>query len=295
MSFEIIESKFRNLIDPDTEIETIAEGFEFTEGPVWNSREKSLLFSDIPSNKIYSWSQEKGVNIYRDPSNFANGLTYNPDGQLIRCEHQSRSVTIEKNGRTQTAASTYNGKLLNSPNDVVCAKDGSILFSDPIYGLRVGMGGPADQELSFQGVYRIPPGETSPLLITDSFERPNGLAFSNDENYFFITDTVRQHIRVFHVHDKWEFTGGEIWAELWDDDRVGRPDGIKVDIAGNVFCTGPGGIWVFDALATLLGRIFLPQKTSNLAWGEDGNSLFITSSSKVYRIRCLTSGESPLE
>ncbi len=295
MRIEGAQSDFFNLIDPDTEIELIAEGFKFTEGPVWNSRENQLYFSDIPANTIYSWSESEGLKKYRAPSNFSNGLTFSPNGNLIICEHKTRSVAIKVNGTIQKAASTYKGKRLNSPNDVVCAKDGSIFFSDPIYGLRLGMGGPAEQELDFQGVYRVPPNGSSPVLITDSFERPNGLAFTNDESRLYITDTVRQHIRLFHPYDNWNLHGGEIWAELWDEKYAGRPDGLKVDNNGNVFCTGPGGIWVFSPAAVLLGRIYLPEKTANLAWGEDGHSLFITSSSNVYRMRCLTAGTPPME
>jgi len=295
MKIENLLPGFLDLINPETEIETVAEGFEFTEGPVWNSRENKLFFSDIPANTIYTWSESEGVQEYRKPSKYSNGMTYLPNGSLVMCEHQSRSVTITKDGKIQKAASTFKGKKLNSPNDVVCAEDGSIFFSDPIYGLRLGMGGPAEQELEFQGVFRIPPDETIPLLITDTFERPNGLAFNNDESRLYITDTVRQHIRLFRKDDHWQMAGGEVWVELWDDDYAGRPDGLKVDNQGNVFCTGPGGIWVFSPEAQLLGRIYLPDKTANLAWGEDGHSLFITSSSKVYRIRCITAGTPPLD
>jgi gluconolactonase len=188
-------------------------------------------------------------------------------------------------------ANSYNDMKLNSPNDVIAARDGSILFTDPIYGLRVGMGGPAEQELPFQGVFRLPPDRSQLKLITDTFERPNGLVLSPDEKQLFVGDTVRQHIRVFNISKDWEVSGGQVWAELWDDKYVGRPDGMKVDINGNLFSTGPGGIWVLDKNANLLGRIFLPDKTSNLAWGDrDRRSLFITSSSAAYRIRCITNG-----
>ena len=292
MKIELYREEFAKLIDPKTNIEKIADGFSFTEGPVWDQVNNRLLFSDIPSNKIFSWSSDHGVSIYRFPSNFSNGLTFDSHGNLIACEHQSRSISIEnsRNG-TMTLANSYNGLKLNSPNDVISSRDGSILFTDPIYGLRAGMGGPAKQELSFQGVFRLSPHNGQLELITDTFERPNGLVLSPDENYLYIGDTVRQHIRIFEVSKDWKISGGQVWAELWDDAYVGRPDGMKVDNHGNLFSTGPGGIWVFDNKANLLGRIFLPEKTSNLAWGdEDQKSLYITSSSVIYRIRCITKG-----
>ena len=292
MRIEKLNQQFDSLIAPDAAIELIAEGFSFTEGPLWNSKGNYLLFSDIPVNKIYKWSAINGVEVYRQKSNFSNGLTYDSEGSLIACEHQSRSITRElPGGDIVTLASHYQGKKLNSPNDVIASSDGSILFTDPIYGLRAGMGGPADQELPFQGVYWIKPTNNELELITDSIERPNGLAFSPDEKTLYIADTVRQHLRVFTVDDNWLISGGQIWAELWDDSVVGRPDGLKVDQNGNVFCVGPGGVWVFNPKAELLGRIYLDDKTSNLAWGEDGHSLFITCSSKVYRLKCKTNGK----
>jgi len=292
VKIESYREEFTNLIDPEISIEKIADGFSFTEGPIWDHVNDRLLFSDIPSNKIFSWSADQGVSIYRSPSNFSDGLTYDPHGNLVACEHKSRSISLQTGtNKVENLASSYNGKKLNSPNDVIAARDGSILFSDPIYGLRVGMGGPAEQELPFQGVFRLPPGSSQLELITDTFERPNGLVLSPDEKHLFVGDTVRQHIRVFNISKDWEVSGGQVWAELWDDEYVGRPDGMKVDIYGNLFSAGPGGIWVLDKKANLLGRIFLPDKTSNLAWGDqDRKSLFITSSSVVYRIRCITNG-----
>jgi len=292
VTIEQIKKEFSNLIDPKTPIEKIADGFSFTEGPIWDDDNNRLLFSDIPSNRIFSWSEKLGISTYRSPSNFSNGLTFDSAGNLVACEHQSRSISIEtRKNKVTPLVNSYKGKKLNSPNDVIAAKDGSILFTDPIYGLRVGMGGPAEQELPFQGVFRLPPNGKQLELISDTFERPNGLVLSPDEKYLFIGDTVRQHIRCFGISKDWKFSGGQVWAELWDDEYAGRPDGMKVDLHGNLFSTGPGGIWVLDRNATLLGRIFLPEKTSNLAWGDqDRKSLFITSSSTVYRIRCITNG-----
>ena len=289
---ESLSPEFTRLVPSDAQVEVIAEGFQFTEGPLWDSRANRLLFSDIPADTIYSWSAQKGAEVFRHPAGFPNGLTFTRQGDLVVCEHHTRAVSVTvNNGEPVVIASAYRGKKLNSHNDVVAASDGSILFTDPIYGLREGQGGPAEAELSYQGVYRVTPDHTNLELITDSFERPNGLALSPDEKQLYVIDTVRQHIRVFDVSPDWEISGGHIWVELWDDEKIGRPDGMKFDVQGNLFSTGPGGVWVFNPNGDLLGRIYLPDKTSNLAWGgADMCSLFITCSAKVYRLRCLTAG-----
>ncbi len=291
-SIQTIRPEFNQLVQPDTQVEPVAKGFIFTEGPLWDARAGRLLFSDIPADTIYAWSEEKGLDTFRHPAGFPNGLTFNRQGDLLVCEHRTRAVSVTQNGSdARVIASAYLGKKLNSPNDIVAAADGSILFTDPIYGLREGNGGPAEQELSFQGVYRITPDYAQLELISDSFERPNGLALSLDEKRLYVIDTVRQHIRTFDIAPGWKLSGGQIWVELWDDDMIGRPDGMKFDAQGNLFSTGPGGVWVFDPKGELLGRIYLPEKTSNLGWGgADMHSLFITCSSAVYRVRCLTSG-----
>ena len=288
----VFHDGFKKLINPLENIEIISENHKFTEGPVWDDKQQRLLFSDIPANTIYSWSEKQGTRVFLQPSGFANGLAFNGAGDLVICEHQGRVISsLDSQMQRKVLASTFEGFKLNSPNDLVIAGDDSVIFTDPIYGLREGNGGPAQQELPFQGVYRYIPAENELILITDSFERPNGLAFSPDEKRLFIADTVRQHIRVYDINKKWNFIGGAVWAELWDSDYEGRPDGMKFDAQGNLFSAGPGGIWVFSQQADLLGRIILPDKTSNLAWGSvDHKSLFITSSDKVYRLRCLTAG-----
>jgi sugar lactone lactonase YvrE len=289
---ESLRPEFSQLVAPDAQVEAVAKGFVFTEGPLWDSRKRRLLFSDMPADTIYSWSKENGTEVFRHPAGYPNGLTFNRRGDLVTCEHRTRGISVtENNSKPKVVASTYQGKKLNSPNDIIAANDGSILFTDPIYGLWEGQGGPAEQELSFQGVYRLTPDYSHLELITDSFERPNGLALSPDEKQLYVIDTVRQHIRVFDIGVNWKLSGGHIWVELWDDDKIGRPDGMKFDKQGNLFSTGPGGVWVFNPSGDLLGRIYLPEKTSNLGWGDaDMRSLYITCSSAVYRVRCLTSG-----
>lgn len=291
MHIESLSPEFDKLVNPASSIEVISDGFIFTEGPLWDTHQNALFFSDIPANKIFTWNKIDGVKAYREVSNFSNGLTFDHSHNLIACEHRSRSVSLTTpSGVYHTLAATFQGKKLNSPNDVIVAPDGSIIFTDPIYGLRAGNGGPADQELDFEGVYRIRPDNGELQLLTDSFERPNGLAITPDGYNLFVVDTVRQHIRVFSINTDWTLQGGEIWAELWDDQVSDRPDGIKFDIHGNLFSTGPGGVWVFNNKAVLLGRIYTEGKTSNLAWGDNGRSLYITCSSRILKISCNTEG-----
>ncbi|NMB61854.1 MAG: SMP-30/gluconolactonase/LRE family protein [Chloroflexi bacterium] len=293
--FNIISKKFEELIDSSSKLELLANNFEFTEGPVWHKEKKCLYFSDIPSNTLFCYNDKRGVSIFRQPSNFSNGLTLNKQGMLIVCEHRSRSVTIQTDDGFETISDQFNGKKLNSPNDIIISRDGTIFFSDPIYGLQEGMGGPAIQELDFQGVYMLKPGENEPVLLFDDFERPNGLALSDDENTLFVNDTVCQHIRVFTKNSKGEYSNGTVFTELFGE-GLGRPDGMKLDNWGNVFCTGPGGIWVISSTGELLGKILLEQKTANLAWGDDDcRSLYITSGTNLYRLRCKTAGKSPME
>jgi len=290
---EILDCGILELISQDSKLEIISTGFLLTEGPVWNSKENCLYFSDIPGNTIYQYSDRKGIEIYRKPSHFSNGLTLSREFQIIACEHQRRAISIQRGKNLEILCDHYQNKRLNSPNDVIIAKDGSIIFTDPIYGLRDGQGGPAIRELPFQGVYRLPPGEKQPILICNNFERPNGLALNSSENCLYVDDTVRQHIRIFHIGNNWDITGGEVFIELIGK-GVGRPDGMKLDIHDNIFCTGSGGIWVFNPSGKLLGKIQMPEKTANIAWGdEDRHSLFICSNTSLYRLRLQTLGKSP--
>ena len=295
MLFEMFDPRFFNLIDADAQLEVLADNLIFTEGPVWHAKQKRLYFSDIPADTLYRYQPSQGLSVFRQPSGFSNGLTLDSQGLLVACEHHTRAVTHQTQNGFEILADRYQGKRFNSPNDIIVAKDGSIIFTDPIYGLREGMGGPAEQELDFEGVYIIEPKETEPHLLLDDFERPNGLALSLNEKLLYVIDTIRQHIRLFAVATGWKVSEKGVFAELWGEGE-GRPDGMKLDKQGNIFCTGPGGIWVFSAQAELLGKIHLSQKTANLAWGdEDRRSLYITSSQYLYRLRCKTSGLSPLD
>jgi gluconolactonase len=221
----------------------------------------------------------------------SNGLTWDRQGRLIACEHASSQVTLtEADGRITPLATHHDGKELNSPNDVVCAPDGGIYFSDPPYGRAVFYGVERPRELSFQGVYRAGADPKRPALLVDDFDRPNGLCFSLEGRRLFVNDTARKHIRVFDVRPDGALAGGRLWAETTGE-GPGAPDGMKIDSAGNVYCTGPGGIHVFDPEAACLGVIHVPEHTANFAWGDaDYRSLYITASTSVYRIRVQVPG-----
>lgn len=298
--FDVQDAQFRRLIPEESAVERIAAGFAFTEGPLWNG--DHLLFSDIPKNRIVRWRElPEGpeVTTLRYPSGFpldrptrveqpgSNGLTLDRQGRLVACEHGNRRVSrTEPDGGIVTLAERWDGKRLNSPNDVVVRSDGAVFFSDPAYGLYEQREG---KELSFQGVYRIDPDGTLDLLV-DDFEKPNGLAFSPDERTLYVDDTARRHIRAFDVDRDGRLSRDRVFASLEHPDQ-GGPDGMKADIEGNVYCAAAGGIWVFDAGGTCLGRALLPERPSNCAWGDaDSKTLFITARSNVYRLRVSVPG-----
>jgi gluconolactonase len=273
------------------EFERLGTGFLFTEGPVWHPVGKFLIFSDMPGDHMRRWSAREGVTTYRKPSNMANGNAYDRQGRLLTCEHAtSRVVRTEPDGRLTVLASHYQGKELNSPNDIVCRRDGSIYFTDPPYGRVKFYGVERPQELPFQGVYRVGPDPEHPELLVDDFDRPNGLCFALDEQRLFINDTARKHIRVFDVTPTGGLRGGRVWAETRGD-KPGAPDGMKIDARGNVYCCGPGGIHVFSPDGSLMEVIEVPEYTANFCWGDDDyRSLFITASTSLYRIRTAVPG-----
>ena len=295
MNVEIRDARFAAVVGRDVTFEKIAGECLFTEGPLWHPRERYLLWSDMPGDHLRRWSAKDGVTTFRKPCNKSNGLTWDREGRLLACEHASSRVTrTERDGRISTIASHYQGKELNSPNDIVCAANGDIYFSDPPYGRVEYYGVPRPQQLSFQGVYRVGPDAKSPDLLVDDFDKPNGLCFSLDGRRLFINDTGRQHIRAFDVTADGKLTGGAVWAETKGEGQ-GAPDGMKLDSAGNIYCCGPGGIHVFAPDATSLGVIKMPEYTANMAWGDDDfKSLYITAATSVYRIRVQVAGLSAL-
>ena len=282
---------FLELFPPGERPRRIASGFRFTEGPVWLARADVLLFSDIPADRIYRMKPGGKVEVYREPSGHSNGLTLDADGRLIACEHGNRRVSrTDPDGTVRTLADRFRGQRLNSPNDVVVKSDGTIYFTDPPYGLE-----PNQRELSVQGVYRILPDSGRLDLVCDDFLRPNGLAFSPDETRLYIDDSAdeRRHIRVFELSPDGTLGADRVFHDM-NVEQPGAPDGMKVDVDGRLYCTGAGGVWVFDPAGVHLGTIALPEKPANCAWGDsDGRSLYITARTSVYRIRLSGRGMPP--
>ncbi len=290
-SVQIRHPRFASVVGAGVTFERIGTGYLFTEGPLWHPRGKFLLFSDMPGDIIRRWSPADGVRTFRQPCNKANGETYDRQGRLITCEHATSRVTrTEPDGKITVLATHYADKELNSPNDIVAKGDGAIYFTDPTYGRAEFYGVPREPELAFRGVYRLEPESRKLTLLADDFAQPNGLCFSLDEKRLFVNDTERRHIRAFDVQADGRLADGMVWAETTGTEE-GWPDGMKLDSAGNVYCSGPGGIHVFDPEANCLGVIQTPEPTANFTFGEDDcRSLFIAASTSIYRIRVTVPG-----
>jgi gluconolactonase len=272
---------FRRLFPEGALIERVATEFRFTEGPVWFPEGGYLLFSDIPANKIYQLTPQGELAVFREPSGNANGLTRDREGRLIACEHGNRRVTrTEQDGSVVVLADHFQGNRLNSPNDVVVKSDGVIYFTDPPFGIK-----PEQQEQAHQGVYRFMPESGELDMVVNDLVRPNGLAFSPDEKKLYIDDSARRHVKVFDVGDDGTLLNGKVFHDM-NIPEPGSPDGMKVDVCGHVYCTGAGGVWVFDAQGHHLGTLVTPETPANCAWGDDDlQSLYITARSSVYRVR----------
>lgn len=293
------------IIPTSPKIEKIAGGFAFVEGPVW-VKEGYLLFSDIPNNVIYKWSPDGGISVFRRSSGYdgtdaaprvfigSNGLTLDRQGRLIICEHGNRRVTrLEKDDTLTVLADNYQGKRLNSPNDVVCKSDGALHFTDPPYGLP-GRDKDRKKELTFNGIYRLFAGKLS--LLSRGLTRPNGLAFSPDEKYLYVSnsDPADKIWMRFEVAPDDGLSRGQLFFDVSKNTEEGLPDGLKVDQAGNLYCTGPGGIWIFSPEARHLGTIRVPEIPANCAWGDaDGRTLYIAARTSLYRIGLKIPGVRP--
>lgn len=292
MQLESRHASFRSLFPDGAQLRPVCGDFVFTEGPIWHPTNHYLVFSDIAASKQYRWDAETGLSIFRQPSNQANGNCFDRRGRVLTCEHAASQVTRhDHNGKRVTPIAThYQGKALNSPNDIVCDSLGRIWFTDPAFGrTREDLGEIREQELSFQGVYRIDPDGTLHLAAHD-FEQPNGLCFSQDETKLFINDSPRGHIRVFDVAEDGSLSGGEVWADVTGE-GIWVPDGMKTTTDDHILCNGPGGVHVFDRTATCLGVILMPEKSTNFCFGgPDLRSLFITASTHVYRIETTMTG-----
>jgi gluconolactonase len=282
------------LIDEGAEVERLATGFDFTEGPIWNAEGNYLLFSDMVGDVRRRWDERDGITEVARPSNKGNGMTYDAEDCLIVCEHATSQVVRQRpDGSFETIASHYRGKELNSPNDVVVKSDGSVYFTDPTFGRLPDFGVEREQELDLQGVYRLPAGDGDLQLLVDDFEQPNGLCFSPDESLLYVNDTPRAHIRVFDVRPDGTLANGRLFFE-----NIGRgvieegvPDGMKCDERGNVYVTGPGGIWVISPEAEHLGMIEAPENVHNLNWGDpDWRTLYLTCITSLYRVQMKVAG-----
>ena len=305
-TFESLDKRFDALIPPDSKLEKIADDLEWSEGPLWDARTKSLLFSDIPHNVVMSWNVEKGVTRFLERSGYtgaapftgrepgSNGLTFDSQGRLTLCQHGDRRISRrEPDGTMTPLAVGYNGRKLNSPNDLVYDNKGNLWFTDPPYGLPGTFKDPG-KELDFQGVYRVAK-DGSITLATKELEAPNGLAFTPDYKTLYVANSQSELPiwKAFPVRADGSLGPSRVFydASKLRKDGDGNPDGMKVDVHGNVFATGPGGVLVLTPDGTLLGRILTGVPTANVAWGEHGSTLFITANHRVLRLETKTMGK----
>lgn len=285
---EPLSSKFLELIDRDVKLQTVATGFGFTEGPMWDAA-GFLYVSDETINKIFRVfpnGKKEEVIALGDP----DGNTFDRQHRLIDCASVLRAIIeVTPDGKYKVLADRYDGKRLNSPNDVIVGPDGAIYFTDPTLDLVAG----EKQEITFQGVYRLDENGKVQLLTRD-LTQPNGLAFSPDGKKFYVDDSAQRNIRVYDIAADGTLTNGRIFGEEPGAKNEGVPDGIKVDKNGNLFVTGPKGIWVWDAKGNHLGTIVMPEQPANLTWGDkDYRTLFITATTSVYRLEMKTQGFVP--
>jgi gluconolactonase len=306
------------LVPPHARIEKLADGFDFTEGPLYMP-DGYLLFSDVPRNIIYKWLPDGTVSEFRKPSGFngtdapagafigSNGLTRDKAGRLIICQHgNGRVIRLEANGTETVLADKYQGKRLNSPNDAVYKSDGALYFTDPPYGFPKQDDDPK-KELKFNGIYRLAGGKLQ-LLVKD-LTRPNGLAFSPDEKYLYVanSDPGRKVWMRYEVKSDGTLAGGTVFYDVTRETADGLPDGLKVDTQGNLYCTGPGGVWIFSPQGKYLGKIQPPETPANCGWGkypqkgssaalapkEEAKTLYMTARKGLYRIQLSVAGIRP--
>jgi gluconolactonase len=278
--FEIVDpAEFQKLFPKNAKVERLATDMQFIEGPVWiNAEGGYLVFSDIPANELKRWDAKKGVTTFRKPSNSTNGNTLDLEGRLISAEHGAHRVSrTEKNGEVVSLIESFEGKNLNSPNDVVVKSDGSIWFTDPDYGLS---GRTKEQPGNY--VYRFDPKSKTAAAVIKDFDKPNGLAFSPDETKLYVADSGKpRHIRVFDVGKDGSVSNGRVFATI----DKGGPDGIRCDAAGRVWSSSGDGAQIFSADGKLAARILLPEAAANLTFGgKDGRRLFLTARKSLYAV-----------
>jgi gluconolactonase len=304
-TIERLDAALDNIISKDAKIEIIAEGFEWSEGPLWIEKHNMLLFSDVPMNTVYKWTQEKGTEIYLKPSGYtgttandckepgSNGLTFDNIGNLVLCQHGDRRMArmdamLDKpEANFTTLADKYNGKRFSSPNDAVFNSAGEFFFTDPPYGLQTQDDTDKKKELSHNGVYKVKADGTV-ILLVDSITRPNGLAFFPGEQKLIVacSDPDKPNWYIYDVNGD-SLTNGKIFYSAAGAGKGlnGLPDGLKIDKDGNVFATGPGGIWIFNNDRKLLGKIRVDESTSNCELSPDEKTLYVTNDMYVLRIK----------
>jgi len=296
MTIERLDPRFDALVLFNAQLELLADGFRWLEGPVWFGDHRCLLFSDIPNNRTLRWSEQHGLSTFLEPSEFTNGQTRDRQGRLIQCHHRSRCLTrLEHDGTTTTLVSQSRGRRLNAPNDVVVKGDGSIWFSDPLYGLMNDYEGGRQSSEQPPALYRFDPGSGSVEAVASDFDGPNGLAFSPDEQLLYVAESgapgasePRQFIRRFRVNpDGRSLSGGEIFHQI----TPGWADGFRVDEHGNLWCGAADGVHVIAPDGTLLGKVLVPQRVSNLCFGDRyGSRLFLCASTALYALFTNTRG-----
>ena len=303
-----LDPAFDALIAPGTKIEVLASGFTWSEGPVWDRANERLLFSDVPENRIHTWSEASGLSVFMEPSGYtgvfphtrgkgSNGLTFDAAGQLVLCEHGDRRVSVLLNdGGKRTMTDNYQGKRFNSPNDLAIDSRGNIFFTDPPYGLPEGANDPR-RELDFAGVYLFKPTTGETLLLTKEIEWPNGIALSPDEKTLYVAQSSRTEpiVMGYPIRPDLTLGVGKVVFNMIDlpsgPGLGGNPDGLKVDQAGNLWVTGRGGVQVISADGKHLGSITTGQNTANCAFGgPDGSILYLTADMYVCRIQTKTRG-----
>jgi len=302
-SIERLDPALDALVPPGARIEVVAEGFKWAEGPVW--RDGQLLFSDVPRNRVLAWKEGAGVSVFLEPSGYtgtvarggepgSNGLAVDKDGHLVLCQHGDRRVArLEGQGQFVAVAAQYQGKRFNSPNDLAIRKNGDVYFTDPPYGLVEHERDP-QKELPFSGVYRrTATGDI--VLLTKELKYPNGIAFSPDEKTLYVSnsDPDRAIWMVYDVKPDGDIANGGVFFDATAAAKAGKkglPDGMKVDLAGNLFATGPGGVYVFTPAGKHLGTIVTGEPTANCAFGDDGSTLYMTANNMVCRVRLATKG-----
>src|SRR5271165_3951532 len=301
-----------HIVGPDAKLERIATGFDkWTEGPVW-TREGSLLFAEIPANNIIQWIPDKGASVFMHPSGYqgsepfkgpepgSNGMTLDADGRVNVAGHAGRTVwrieSVDPKAQITVLADSYQGKKLNSPNDLVYKSDGSLYFTDPPYGLPTQSDEDPQKELQVNGVYRIPgarrqkpgapPDRDKLQLVIKDLGRPNGLAFSPDEKFLYVAESGKRLWMRYRVQHDGSLIDGRVFLDASTDSADGGPDGLRVDQEGNIYGSGPGGVWIISPKGKHIGTVKVPERVSNVAWGDDeGMTLYITASTSVFRIK----------